>query len=155
MSSTRRYLRENGANPHVRCFDNHTQYAIYNLHSDASFNSMPKSVYFTVDGYTCRCSQPPCQNRLLGPWRYLNGVLNGHFKRVVGHGGEGSVLEGIWCGQKAAYKFVPIENLKLQEKYEDYMSELRRRLNESIQYNGTQSDLVVPFYAHYRFAFIN
>ena len=143
-------MGENGANPHVRDFNNCTQYDLFNLHSDASYKSMPKSIYFTVDGYNCRCSQSLCQNRLLDPWRYLNGVLNGQFKRVVGHGGEGSVLEGIWCGQKAAYKFVPIENLKLQE-YTDQMSGLRRRLNESIQYNGTQSDLVVPFYAHYRF----
>ena len=112
---------------------------------------MPKSVYYTIDGYTCRCSQSPCLNQLHDSWRYLNGVLNGQFKRVVGHGGEGSVLEGIWCGQKAAYKFVKITNLKFKSGYKDNMNELRRRLNESIQYNGTQSDLVVPFYAHYRF----
>ena len=151
--SIRHYLGENGANPHVRTSYNTTQYNLRHLQSDASFNTMPKSIYFTIDGYTCRCSQSPCQNRLLDPWRYLNGVLNGQFTRVVGQGGEGRVLEGMWCGVKAAYKFVPIENLKIQAKtsYKDEMGELRRRLNESIQYNGTQSDLVVPFYAHYRF----
>ena len=116
---------------------------------------MPKSMYFTIDGYNCRCVILTCSNNvfqesLLEPYRYLNGVLNGQFKRVVGHGGEGSVLEGIWCGVKAAYKFVPIENMKNQG-YDENMGELRRRLNESIQYNGTQSRLVVPFYAHYRF----
>ena len=144
-------MRENGANPHVRNHKNRTQYAIYNLHSDASFKSVPKSIYFTIDGYKCRCSQSPCQNFLLESWRYLNGVLNGQFKRVIGKGGEGSVLEGVWCGIRVAYKFVEISSQKLATDYEESMSELRRRINESIQHNGTQSDLVVPFYAHYRF----
>ena len=149
--SIRRYLCDNGATPHIRSHNNFTQYNSCNLHSDASFNLLPKSVFFTIDGYKCRCFQSPCQNFLLESWRYLNGVLNGQFKRVIGKGGEGSVLEGVWCGMRVAYKFVEITNQKLTIDYEESMSELRRRINESIQHNGTQSHSVVPFYAHYRF----
>lgn len=107
------------------------------------------SIYFTIDGYTCHCPQTPCQNRLIERWRYLNGVLNGQFKQVVGHGGEGNVLEGVWCGVKVAYKFVKVHRKSIT--WNEAMNDLRSRLNESIQYNETQSDLVVPFYAHYRF----
>ena len=148
-------MLKNGANPHVRNYGDVTEYDFYDLQLDATcvatLNSLPKSIYFTIDQYTCRCCQQPCTNALIEPWRYTNGVLNGQFKRVVGKGGEGSVLEGLWCGQKAAYKFVPITNQTFLNSVGDGMNELKRRLNESIQYNETQSNFVVPFYAHYRF----
>ena len=127
--------------------------------------SMPCTI-FTRMHHSIQCQCPSTSLSMVT----LVAVLNHHVKIVFSiHGviwmafwtvnsGEslvtvarGIVLEGIWCGQKAAYKFVPIENLKLQGSYKDNMSELRIRLNESIQYNETQSNFVVPFYAHYRF----
>ena len=146
-----------GANPNVRFSDNTSQYEIYNLQSDPAFDAVTKSVYYTVNGYKCltSCSQQLCPNALLDEWHYSNGVLGAHFSRVIGHGGEGRVLEGLWCGKRAAYKFVPISIRRFIDNYTELMSELRRCLNESIQYTGTQCDLIVPFYAHYRFDSVN
>ena len=131
-------------------FSFHSQYDMCNLHLDTSFDSLQKSIYFTIDGYTCHCSQSHCSNTLLGPWRYSTGVLNGKFTRVIGRGGEGIVLEGLWCGEKSAFKFVQISNQTYHVYVKDSIKELRRRLNEAVQYSETQSDLVVPFFAHYR-----
>lgn len=140
--------------------------------------SLPKSLYFTTSDYPCHCSrqvigtsmygfwylyriyniyinqtrsQTSCPCGLGESWRYSNGVLNGQFTHVIGRGGEGSVIEGMWCGIKSAYKFVPISNERFIENIDESRKELERRLNESVQCSEAQSDLVVPFFAHYRY----
>lgn len=87
------------------------------------FQILPKSAH-----YTCRCSQKPCPNA------FPNGILNESFTRVIGQGGEGIVLEGMWCGEKAAFKFELLKNDR------DKQTDL---INESVEH-------FVTFYGYYR-----
>ena len=130
----------------------------FNPHLGISLNR--KSLYFTVDGHTClytfccnrKTSQQQRRNVCKYTWHHKYGVLNGQFtsKSKRGHGGEGKVLAGIWRGKKAAYKFVPVKGKPFFRNMNNFMRDVLLELNEMIQYNETQSDLVVPFYGHYR-----
>lgn len=161
--TVRKYLLQNGANPHIIGHDGQTTYDVVKVQylpftpkMEKFIASLPKSIYFTIDGHKCRCHQLPCSNHFFDSWHYSNGVFNGHFTRIIGSGGEGVVIEGWWCGKPAAYKFVPITSpeIKIQSFpfiMDSTMKNLEKTLNESRQLNGAQVDSVVTFYGHFRY----
>ena len=64
------------------------------------------------------------------------------------------VVEGCWCGKKAAFKFVPIKRRvgkTFVGEVEEIVEGLQKALNESRHLGEAQIDHFVPFYGHYRF----
>ena len=142
-----------GANPFVVDYKDETQQEIENLQLKPRYLNMPRSIYHVVDPFQCQCTRQPCSHFLTPfqpAWYYATGVFDGKFKRVVGRGGEGVVVEGMMCGAAVVFKFVIVKKRKVTFLISDTLTELRKRLNEARQYDGTQSELVVPFYGHYR-----
>ena len=115
---------------------------------------MPKSIFHTIDPIKCQCHRQPCSNPFKQAWYYTNGVFDGKFKRVIGQGGERIVIEGEMCGIEVVFKFVKMTEQQFMQNISDGLAELRKRLNEARQYDGTQSELIVPFYGHFRLVLI-
>ena len=124
-------------NPHVVNFDDTTEYDICGL-SKSNLSNIPKvkSIWFTVDN-----------------WTYTNGVYPGNFEGVLGSGGEGTVIEGEWNGESAAFKFVKIEeDPNTQQKFKSVeagLEDLKRRLNEMELLTSIESPTIVKFFGHY------
>ena len=111
---------------------------------------MPKSIFHTVDPIKCQCQRQPCGNPFKQTWFYTNGVFDGIFKRIIEEGDEGVVVEGEMCGVPVAFKFVKVTEQHFKNLASDGLAELRKRLNEGRQYDGTESELIVKFYGHFR-----
>ena len=146
-------MLEHGANPFVLYHDNTSQQQHWSLQLASKYLYMPKSIFYTVDPIKCQCQRASCTNPFKQAWYYTNGVFNGQFKCVIGRGGEGIVIEGEMCGISVVFKFVSITEQQFMEKVSDGLVELRKRLNEARQYDGTQSDLIVQFYGHFRLVY--
>ena len=147
----RHYMLKNGANPFIVGTDDSTEAAMWKIPTKQLH--MPKSIYHTVVSYTCNCLQSPCSNPFSEPWYYTNGVFGYKFTRIVGRGGESTVIESEVCGTKVALKYVKVKTRKAQLSLtEDLHKQLLQRLNELVQYKTIDYDtLIVPFYGHFRF----
>ena len=130
-----------GANPHIRSASGKTQCDLYGL---SNLNNLPsiKSIFFPIKNFTT--------GNLGEPWCYTTGVYDGKFGRVIGKGGEGTVVEGEWNGQPAAYKFVEMKGQKTHENYDDAMADINERLKEMTEMMATPGDAILPFKAHFR-----
>ena len=130
-----------GANPHIRNAEGATQYDLFGL-SNLKNSPSVKSVFYPIKKF---------QNGNFGePWCYKTGVYDGKFGRVIGKGGEGTVIQGEWNGQPAAYKFVEMKGLKCREDYEDVMADMNERLKEMTEMLATPGDVILSLEAHYR-----
>ena len=129
-----------GVNPHIRDPYGKTNYDAYGL---SNLNNLPsvKSVFYPIKNF-------PTGN-LGEPWFYTTGVYDGKFGRVIGKGGEGTVIEGEWNGKPAAFKFVEIKGLKVTN-YDDVMADMNERLKEMTEMMATPGDAILPFQAHFR-----
>ena len=130
-----------GANPHIRdgnCATNYDDFRLSNL------NNLPsvKSVFHPIKKF-------PSGN-LGEPWCYTTGVYDGKFGRVIGKGGEGTVIEGEWNGQPAAYKFVEMKGIKYGKNYDESMADMNERIKEMTEMMATPGDAILPFQAHFR-----
>ena len=101
-----------------------------------------KSVFYPIKKFST--------GNLGEPWYYTTGVNDGKFGRVIGKGGEGTVVEGDWNGQPAAYKFVEIKGLKRGKNYSDMLADMNERLKEMTEMMATPGDAILPFQAHFR-----
>ena len=137
-----------GANPHIRDVDEITHYERGYL---SGINNLPqvKSVFFPIKNFPT--------GKLGEPWCYTTGVYNGEFGRVIGKGGEGTVIQGEFNGQPAAYKFVQIKGLDkldktwtLEQEYDGSIQDMNIRLNEMTEMVATSGDAILPFQAHFR-----
>ena len=112
------------------------------------FINMPvaKSVYF--------CIRPLVDNTdFPEPWYYKVGVFDGQFKCVVGKGASGTVISGVWCGKKAAFKFVEIKAKKPTTRSNSSSFALKAlddELTDMIMIEATRGSKIVSFYGHYR-----
>ena len=140
-----------GANPHVRSSDGYTHYDVmYDFMYDAmglsNLKNVPliKSVFYPIRTFST--------GNLGEPWCYTTGVYDGKFGRIIGKGGEGTVIQGQWNGRKAAYKFVLIKmvELKLNKDYVGLMEDMNERLKEMTEMMTTAGDAILPFQAHFR-----
>ena len=130
-----------GANPYIRDVDGDTEYDNYDL---SNLNNLPsiKSVFFSIKNFA--------SGNIGEPWCYTTGVYDGKFGRVIGKGGEGTVIEGEFNGQPAAFKFVQMKGLRLNKKYDENMKDMNERLKEMTEMMATPGNSILPFQAHFR-----
>ena len=133
-----------GANPHVIDIDGDTWYNRYSLSNLDYTTKLPKSIYYTVKKIKDFVADQPNF--------YTNGVFPGTFDKLLGHGGEGSVVRGMWGNVEVAYKFVQIKFGKI--KYvSDQQADLDKRLNEMTTINATNGSAILDIIGHYRYVF--
>ena len=132
---------DHGANPHIRDVDGNTR---YNDHGLSNLKNVPsiKSVFYPIKNF-------PSGN-LGEPWCYTTGVYDGKFGQVIGKGVEGIVVQGMWCGRPAAYKFVQMKGLRFINNYDNSLAATNERLNEMTEMITTPGDAILPFEAHFR-----
>ena len=130
-----------GVNPHIRGPKGNSNYDFYGLSNLVNVPSI-KSVFYSIQNF-------PSGN-FGDPWCYTTGVYDGKYARVIGRGGEGIVLEGVWKGQPVAYKFVQINGLIFGSSYEGAVVDMNERLKEMTEMIATPGDAILPFEAHFR-----
>ena len=130
-----------GANPHIRNASGESYYDNFGL---SNLNNLPsvKSVFFSIKKFST--------GNVGEPWYYTTGVYDGKFGRVIGKGGEGTVIQGEWNGQPAAFKFVQMKGLKFVLEFDDVMADMNERLKEMTEMMATPGDKILPFQAHFR-----
>ena len=130
------------ANPYVQNYKGRSENEIWSGMSNLSNLPKSKSVYFQLRNFN---SDMP------SPWEYKAGVYNqGKFGRVRGSGGEGTVIEGKWQNQKAAFKFVEVRDQKFIQETEDALADMNARLNEMMAMESTKGSAILNFDGHYR-----
>ena len=143
-----RYMLKNDANPCIVGTQPPTEAIRWKIPQRQL--QMQNSIYHTIVPYKCNCLSSPCSNPFDDQWYYKNGVFGYKFTRIIGRGGESTVIESELCGTKVALKYVKVKTRKSNVLMLDAHDNLARRLNELIQYRTIKSDLIVPFYGHYR-----
>ena len=83
-------------------------------------------------------------------FHYENGVYPGQFRRVVGKGAEGVVIEGIWNNEKAAFKFVRVRDQKAMKTVQDGLADMNVRLREMLEMESITGSNILKFYGHFR-----
>ena len=137
---------DRGANPFVVDYTGVTQFDSFNLDYLSNLPTQ-KSVYFTTRQLDDEFEAKP---DFLNPWFYQTGIFDGEFNSVIGQGATGTVIRGKWCGKKAAFKFVKIENQKSQKDISDTVKSLNEKLSEMASIQATKGSKIISFYGHYR-----
>ena len=144
---------ERGANPFIVPYNGKTQYWEQNLH-EQNLSNLPttKSAYFLTRPLVGNDGN---KTEFCDPWFYRNGVFDGKFDSAIGQGASGRVISGKWYGKKAAFKFVEIENQKIQKisdskNVEESLKILEEKLSEMTAIQATKGSKIVQFYGHYR-----
>ena len=130
-----------GANPHVRRHDDKSQYEMYSLDYLSNVPSI-ESIYFPIKSF-------PSGN-LSKPFNYETGVYPGQYGRVIGRGGEGTVIQGIWANQPCAYKFVEVRDQKYMETTNDNLKDMNVRLKEMIEMENITGTQILKLEGHHR-----
>ena len=133
---------DRGANPFVEFSERKPNFDQYCLSYLKNLPSI-KSVFFSVKNFP--------NSNLPEPWHYTTGVYKGNYGKVVGKGGEGTVIEGDWNGKSVAFKFVKTKGLKFNFKYDDHMKDMTKRVTEMTEMMATKGDMILPFLAHFRY----
>ena len=137
---------DRGANPFVVDYTDGTRFENVNLDYLSNLPTQ-KSVYFTTRQLDDEFEANP---DFFDPWFYQTGVFDGEFNSVIGRGSTGTVIRGQWCGKKAAFKFVKIENEMRQKDISDTVKSLNQKLSEMASIQATNGSKIVSFYGHYR-----
>ena len=142
FESLDQYMIDKGANPHI--IEPNTSEQNYDTLDISKLKNVPKvkSVFYPIKKFA-NC-------KLGNPWTYTTGVFDGKYERVIGHGGEATVIKGVWNRQPAAYKFVEIKGLTFIEGFDECLNEMSYRLKEMTEIMSTPGDKIVKFHAHYR-----
>ena len=136
-------MLDKGANPFVQNFDDKTDYDIWSF-SRSNLTNVPKekSIFFPIVNFD--------NKSLLGPWQYLTGVFPGKFNRLIGAGGEGYVVEGVWKNEKAAFKFVSVGKQKHHDMVDDSLVDMEKELSEMRTMQTTIGTSIIPIIGHFR-----
>ena len=129
---------DKGFNPFILSgvVDGYTEYKIRSL---SSLSNLPrKSCYFPVKAFS---------GFPLNPWNYENGVFQGQFGDVIGQGGEGTVIGGLFNGEKVAYKFVEIG---CSSSYSEARVDVFTQLNEMYEMQSTTGSCILSIELHFR-----
>ena len=137
---------DKGANPFIVDGIGKTQFKIDNL-SNLSNLPTQKSIFFTTRPLPDEFKE---QSVFPDPWFYETGVFDGKFVRVIGNGAAGTVVEGEWFGQRAAFKFVDIGNQRKSDTMRDGLKSLDKKLSELTAIQATKGSKIVSLYGHYR-----
>ena len=141
--SIRQKMLNQGANPFVQDTNGNTNYAFYSI-SSTNLTNLPKkkSVFFPIVDFG--------NSTLLGPWQYKTGVFPGQFNRLIGSGGEGHVVAGIWNNEKAAYKWVPIGKQEFKSSMHEVLADMEMKLSEMRTMQTTIGTSIMPIIGHFR-----
>ena len=112
---------DKGANPFIKRCDDNTEYDLWSV-SNSNLNNLPqsKSIYFPIVNFN--------NKTLLGPWQYKNGVFPGQFICLIGSGGEGYAIEGLWNKIKAAFKFVKIGKREMSTYLDVALDDMEKKV---------------------------
>ena len=69
---------------------------------------------------------------------------------MIGRGGEGTVIEGIWGNEKCAYKFVEVKNQKHKNTVSDGLKDMNARLKEMIEMESLNGNNILKLEGHHR-----
>ena len=130
-----------GANPHVKAYTNKSEYEYWSLDSLSNLPTI-QSIYYLI--------KPFKSGNLPKPFNYKTGVYQGQYGQVIGRGGEGTVIEGIWGNEKCAYKFVEIKNQKYNKKVSDNLEDMNTRLKEMIELEKISGSNILKLEGHHR-----
>ena len=130
-----------GANPHVKRHDDKSEYKMYSLESLSNIPVI-ESIYFPI--------KPFPNGNLSKPFNYETGVYPGQYGRVIGRGGEGTVVQGIWANQPCAYKFIEVRDLKHKELVSDQLNDMNTRLKEMIEMENINGTNILKLKGHHR-----
>ena len=130
-----------GANPHVKKYSDNSQFRIWSLDSLSNVPTL-QSIYYPIKSFK--------NGNLPKPFNYKTGVYPGQYGRVIGRGGEGTVIEGIWGNEKCAYKFVEIKNPKFKTKVGDNLKDMNARLKEMIEMESLNGNNILKLEGHHR-----
>ena len=144
----RQELIDAGVNPHVLDYDDETKFDLHDLASLSNITTI-KSIFVAVKSFPCTCPTQ-CAGDLSMEWFYQNGVYPGQFGQVIGSGGEGVVVSGIWHGEEAAFKFVPVRAQKATAFTKDGLADLATRLAEMTTMQSTSGSCILNILGHYR-----
>ena len=130
-----------GANPHVRRCDNKSEYQMYSLDSLSNVTNV-QSIYYPIKPF-------PTSN-LPKPFHYKTGIYPGKYGRVIGRGGEGTVIQGVWGNELCAFKFVEVRDQKYKELVNDNLEDMNFRLREMIEMETIKGSIILKLKAHHR-----
>ena len=130
-----------GANPHVRNYCDNSNYEIDSLDSLSNVTTV-ESIYFPIKLFT--------SGNLPKPFRYKTGVYPGKYGRVIGRGGEGIVVQGVWANEACAFKFVEIRNQKFTGIVSDAIADMNARLREMIEMETVSGNNILKLKGHHR-----
>ena len=132
---------QRGANPHVLDYNGRSDYDTYSL---GFLSNVPtvESIFFSIKSF-------PSGN-LASPFHYETGIYPGQFCRVIGKGGEGTVIQGIWGNDKAAFKFVQVRDQKIRKTVEDDLADMNARVREMVEMESINRSNILNFNGHFR-----
>ena len=136
-------MLDKGANPFIKDYNSETEYDIWSL-SKSNLKNLPKkkSIYFPVVDFG--------NSTLLGPWQYSTGVFPGKFNRVIGSGGEGLVVQGIWNNNQAAFKWVSVGEQEERTYVKENIADIEKKLSEMRTMQTTIGTAIMPITGHFR-----
>ena len=132
---------DRGANPHVRNYDDKSQYEIWSLGSLSNVSSI-ESMYYPIKSFP--------NGNLPKPFNYITGVYPGKYGRVIGRGGEGTVIQGEWENEPCAFKFVEVRDQKYKKLVSDNLEDMNTRLREMIEVEKISGANVLKLEGHHR-----
>ena len=136
-------MLDQGANPFVEKYNGKTEFDLRSLLSSNLTNvTKEKSIFFPIVDFG--------NNTLLGPWQYLTGVFPGNFTRLVGSGGEGHVVAGVWNNEKAAFKWVQVGKQEKRFYIDEAVADMETKLSEMRTMQATIGSSIMPLIGHFR-----
>ena len=130
-----------GYNPHVRNFNDKSQYDYYSLDSLSNVTNT-QSIFFPTKSFP--------NGNLPKPFHYETGVYPGQYGRVIGRGGEGIVIQGALGSEPCAFKFVEVRDQKYKQKISDQLEDMNARLREMIEVEKISGTNVLKLKGHHR-----
>ena len=69
---------------------------------------------------------------------------------MVGRGGEGIVVQGVWGNEPSVFKFVEIKGQKFKKLISDQLDDMKTRLREMIEMESISGNNVLKLEGHHR-----
>ena len=136
-------MLDKGANPFIKNYNGNTEFDDRSL-SSSNLANLPneKSIFFPIADFG--------NKSLLGPWQYLIGVFPGKFNRLIGSGGEGHVVQGVWNSIMAAFKWVPVGKQVEKTSINAVLADMENKLSELRTMQTTIGSSIIPLIGHFR-----
>ena len=130
-----------GANPHVKYHNGISEYERWSLDSLSNLPTI-ESIFYPIKSFS--------SGNLPKPFNYETGVYPGKYGRIIGRGGEGTVIQGEWGNEPCAFKFVEIKNQQLHGSVSEALADMNTRLREMIEMETISGSSILKLESHYR-----